>query len=161
MIRQAKKEDVPFITDIYNEAVKNSTATFDTICRSKEEMLQQLLEHTGKYVFLVEEEYEIIRGYASLSMYRPRNAFEESVELSIYIDSKYKGRGIGKRFMEKLIAYAKEQKDIHTIVSLITGDNVASIGLHERYGFIYCGQLKEIGYKFKTYLDLNFYQLFL
>ena len=98
-------------------------------------------------------------GYASLSRYRDRKAFDPAVEISIYVHKDYRGRGIGRNLMEKVLAYAAECEEIDTVISLITSENAASIHLHEVYGFEYCGQIKNAGTKFGRKLSLNAYQI--
>lgn len=158
MIRPATQQDAQQILEIYNEAVLNTTATFDLEPINIDQIKQQIKEHVGKYIFLIEQKQQQVLGYASLSLYRPRKAFSQTLELSIYVRPEQKGKGIGSKLMEALLDHAKEQPQIHSIVSLITGDNKASIKLHEKYGFSYCGKLQEVGYKFGKDLDLKFYQ---
>lgn len=100
-----------------------------------------------------------VAGYASLSRYRERKAFDPAVEISIYIHAGYRGRGIGRSLMEKTLQYAKECPQIGTVVSLITSENEVSIRLHERFGFSYCGQIRQAGVKFGRKLGLNAYQI--
>ena len=100
-----------------------------------------------------------VAGYASLSRYRDRKAFDPAVEISIYVHKDYRGRGIGRSLMEKVLAYAAECDEIDTVISLITSENAASIHLHEVYGFEYCGQIKNAGTKFGRKLSLNAYQI--
>jgi phosphinothricin acetyltransferase len=100
-----------------------------------------------------------VKGYASLSQYRERKAFDRTVEISVYIAEKYRGQGVGKALMKTIVQLAQENSAIHTVVSLIEGSNVASIHLHETLGFTYCGKLSHVGYKFDRWLDLNIYQL--
>lgn len=161
MIRFATDFDAQQILDIYNEAVQNTTATFDLKTKDISYIQQQIQDHKGIYTFLVEEQNNKIVGYASLSLYRPRKAFEQTVELSVYVHAKHKGKGVGSSLFAALLEHAKKQPKIHSIVSLITGDNTASIRLHEKYGFSCCGELKEVGHKFGKDLDLKFYQLLL
>ena len=49
-----------------------------------------------------------VAGYASLSRYRDRKAFDPAVEISIYVHKDYRGRGIGRSLMENVLAYAAE-----------------------------------------------------
>ena len=100
-----------------------------------------------------------VAGYASLSRYRDRKAFDPAVEISIYVHKDYRGRGIGRSLMENVLAYAAECEEIDTVISLITSENAASIHLHEAYGFEYCGQIKNAGTKFGRKLSLNAYQI--
>lgn len=161
MIRKADLRDIPFITKIYNDAVLNTTATFDLKTRSADEMEQWFLSHKGKHRILVYEEDEKTVAYASLSTYRERAAFDGCVELSVYVDAAYQNRGIGKQLMRQIIEAARENKEIHTIISLITFDNEPSIRMHQAFGFKYCGRIEDAGFKFGRYLHLDAYQLIL
>lgn len=159
MIRKAQKDDVKRITEIYNEAVANSAATFDLEEKSLEDRAAWMEEHKGNHPLLVYETEGTVAGYASLSSYRERKAFDATVELSVYLDSRYRGRGIGSELMEAILIEAKRREDIHTVVSVITGGNEASRKLHKNFGFRFCGTVKEAGYKFGKYLDIDTYQL--
>ena len=161
MIRKADLRDIPFITKIYNDAVLNTTATFDLETRSVDEMEQWFLSHKGKHSILVYEEGKRTIAYASLSTYRERAAFDKSVELSVYVDPVYQNHGIGSMLMGAIIDIARKNKEIHTIISLITYDNEASIQLHQTFGFQYCGRIEDAGFKFGRYLHLDAYQLIL
>ena len=159
MIRKAQKNDIKRITEIYNEAVVNSAATFDLEEKSLEDRAAWMEEHKGNHPLLVYEAEGTVVGYASLSSYRERKAFDATVELSVYLDSRYRGRGIGSQLMEAILMEAKRREDIHTVVSVITGGNEVSRKLHENFGFHFCGTVKEAGYKFGKYLDIDTYQL--
>lgn len=159
MIRKAEKRDVPELMEIYNDAILHTTATFDTEIKDMENRLAWYEEHTGNYIIYVYEEEGIVAGYASLSRYRDRRAFDPAVEISIYIHKDYRGRGIGRALMQEVLAFAKECQEIGTVISLITSENAASIHLHEEFGFSYCGRLLDVGVKFGKKLSLNAYQI--
>jgi len=142
MIRRAVLQDIPALMDIYNEAILHTTATFDTEVKDMENRKAWFAEHNGRYVIYVDVEDGKVAGYASLSRYRDRKAFDPAVEISIYVHKDYRGRGIGRSLMENVLAYAAECEEIDTVISLITSENAASIHLHEAYGFEYCGQIK-------------------
>lgn len=159
MIRRARRRDIPELMDIYNDAILHTTATFDTETKDMENRTAWFEEHVGNYVIYVYEEAGRVAGYASLSRYRDRKAFDSAVEISIYIHKDYRGRGIGGRLMEETLAYAKACEQIETVISLITSENEVSIRLHEHFGFSYCGQIKNAGVKFGKKLSLNAYQI--
>ena len=159
MIRRAERRDIPALMDIYNEAILHTTATFDTEIKDMENRNAWFEEHTGCYVIYVYEKDGVIAGYASLSRYRDRRAFDPAVEISIYIHKDYRGCGIGRELMEQTLAYAKQCPEIGTVISLITSENETSIHLHEVCGFAYCGQIRNAGVKFGKTLSLNAYQI--
>ena len=100
-----------------------------------------------------------VAGYASLSSYREKEAYCSTVELSIYIAPKYRGRGVASALMEFILEKARADDSIHTVVSVITSGNVASSRLHEKFGFTFCGCIREVGMKFGNYLDIDNYSL--
>ncbi|PZU43082.1 MAG: N-acetyltransferase, partial [Sphingomonas sp.] len=82
------------------------------------------------------------------------------VEHSVYVREGFSGKGIGKLILSELIEVAKKQK-LHTIIGLIDTDNAGSIAFHEKFGFEKAGVLKEAGYKFEKWLDVQLMQLLL
>lgn len=157
-IRKAREEDISQLQDIYNEAILHTVATFDTEIKDRKDREKWFAEHTGKYVIFVWEQDGIVKGYSSLSRYRDRKAFDGTVEISVYIGADYRGQGIGEALMKEALSYAESADGIEEVVSLITGENKISIALHEKLGFVYCGQFRNVGEKLGRKLDLNFYQ---
>lgn len=160
LIRKAQLSDLPQLKDIYNESVLHSTATFDLHPRDDADRLTWFQAHQGgKYLLLVYEIDDVIAGYASLSRYRERPAFDGAAEISIYLHPDFRGQHIGSQLMQKILAFAEQQPDIDTVVSLITSENAVSIHLHETFGFMPCGIIRKCGKKFGRYLDLSIYQI--
>ena len=85
--------------------------------------------------------------------YRPRPAYRDTVENSIYIHPDFIGRGIGKRLLPALVAEC-EIRDLRQMIAVV-GDsaNLASIRLHQRCGFQLTGTLRSVGYKHGRWLD--------
>ena len=148
-IRKAQEADLPALLDIYNYEVEHGTATFDLHPMTMKERRAWFDEHPGgRYILLAAIEDGRAVGYASLSPYREKEAYAATVELSIYVDVAYRGRGIADQLMQELLSYAKAREDVHTIVSVITEGNEVSVRLHEKYGFLHCGCIHEVGVKF-------------
>jgi phosphinothricin acetyltransferase len=103
--------------------------------------------------YLVAASGHRILGYAYAAPYRPRPAYRYSVEDSIYIDPAETGRGIGKLLMAALIRGCEEAGRRQMIAVIGDSANVASIKLHERFGFRYAGVFREVGFKFDRWLD--------
>lgn len=102
---------------------------------------------------------EIVVGYASLSPYREKEAYASTVELSIYIHQDYRRRGIATALMRAILELAKEDGRTHLVVSVITSGNEASARLHERFGFTFCGTMRDVGMKFGVYQAIDNYTL--
>ncbi|GET33195.1 L-methionine sulfoximine/L-methionine sulfone acetyltransferase [Prolixibacter bellariivorans] len=159
-IRMASGADVPTITRIYNHAVLHSLTTFDTVPLSEEERRMWLAMHNEDYPVLVAQVDEEVVGYASLSKWSEKQAYDQTVQFSIYLDENFRGQGIGLRLSESILKYAKEQ-GIHSVISLISEGNEVSFALHRKLGFHLMGVMKEAGRKFDRYIDVHFYQLLL
>lgn len=159
IIRKASEEDIVQLMDIYNEAILHTTATFDMEEKSIKNRQNWFYEHQGKYALLVAVEGSKVLGFASLSPYRERAAYSMTLEDAIYIRKENRGEKIGQALLERLIAFARQEDTIHSIVSMITAENEASNHIHKKAGFTYCGSIRQAGQKFGRYLDLNIYQL--
>ncbi len=160
IIRTAKEEDMPELLDIYNYEIEHGFATFDLTPKTMEERMVWFRDHNvGNHPLIVAEEDNRAVGYASLSSYRPKEAYKTTVELSIYVNKDYRRKGIAGKLAAAIIELARNNEDVHTVISVITGGNEASVLLHENLGFTYCGTMKEMGMKFGKMLDIINYQL--
>lgn len=159
-IRKAEARDMPELLAIYNYEVEHGTATFDLHTKTMAERMEWFHAHNhGNHLLIVADIDGKAAGYASLSPYRDKEAYAATVELSVYVDPHYRRHGIARRLMAELLAVAKERSDIHTVISVITDGNDASVALHEDFGFVYCGTMKEVGKKFGKMLGIVNYQL--
>lgn len=158
-IRNGRLEDAADLLEIMNYEITHNTATFDLQEKAPEEW-QRWMEAHGRdnHPLLVAEEDGRTVGYASLSPYREKEAYRTTVELSIYIHPAYRRRGIARALMEAILAAAKQDPLTHTVVSVITGENAASIRLHEQMGFRYSGTLHAVGLKFGRWQDIVNYE---
>lgn len=157
MIRPATEKDVPAITEIYNDAILNSVATFDTELKTVEDRLQWLNNHDTMHPVIVAESDGKVLGWASLSRWSERAAYDTTAEVSLYVDKDYRNQGIGKRLLEMLTLEGKTV-GLHSLIARITEGNEKSFYLHELFGFEDVGTLKEIGKKFGNYLDVRIMQ---
>ncbi|MEL6931236.1 MAG: N-acetyltransferase family protein, partial [Cyanobacteria bacterium J06600_6] len=108
----------------------------------------------------IENEHGVLMGFATYGAFRAWAAYKYSVEHSVYVDTRFRGQGIGKRLLIELVELAIQQ-DYHTIIGGIDAENETSIALHKSLDFVYCGTIKQVGFKFDRWLDLDFYQLIL
>ncbi|MFR5602545.1 MAG: N-acetyltransferase family protein [Lachnospiraceae bacterium] len=160
IVRIAKEQDMKALLDIYNYEVEHGVATFDLEPKTMEERMEWFYAHNiGNHPLIVAEEDGRVAGYASLSAYRDKEAYAATVELSVYIDPEYRGRGVATMLMKEILEEARRRTDIRTVVSVITSGNDASIRLHEKFDFIYCGSMTQVGEKFGRMLGVDYYQL--
>lgn len=155
-------EQAPEILEIFNEAIMNTTGLYDYKPRTKE-MMERWFETKQKGNHPVLGAFGddgTLAGFASYGSFRAWPAYKYSVEHSIYVHHNQRGRGLGKLLLAALIEAATRQ-DYHTMIGGIDSANTASVRLHLRLGFTHCASIKQAGYKFGRWLDLEFYQLIL
>ena len=150
------------ILAILNEAITNSTALYDYKPRTMAMMDTWFdAKFKGNYpVIGAVDETGRLFGFASYGMFRERPAYKYTVEHSVYVDSECRGRGVGRLLLEALIERARAQ-NYHVLIGGIDGDNAVSIEMHRKFGFTFCGEIREAGFKFGRWLHLHFYQLIL
>ena len=154
LFRASTDSDVAAIAAIYAHYVLHTTASFETeppeaaeIARRRAQVVEIGLP------WLVAEVDGVVAGYAYAGRYRPRAAYRFTVEDSIYIHPEYTGQGLGAGLLERVIA-ACEQWGGRQMVAVIGGsDNLASIRLHQRFGFRHAGLLRSAGFKFGRWAD--------
>ncbi|MEX2327986.1 MAG: N-acetyltransferase family protein [Pseudomonadales bacterium] len=153
-IRHAIRHDLPALTEIYNYYVCNTPITFDVSPfepHEREPWLNQFTENTRHQLLVVSQD-GIVNGYASSAPLRPKQAYETSVECTIYLRPGSVGQGLGKQLYSALFSILADQ-DIHRCYGIITLPNEASIRLHHAFGFKEVARLTEVGRKFDRYWD--------
>ena len=148
------------ILDIFNDAILNSTALYEYKPRTPE-VIAAWFENKkrGNYpvIGLVTESGELM-GFGSYGAFRAFPGYKYTVEHSVYVAAKYRGRGAGKLLLQEIVRYAREQ-NYHLLIGVIDSQNTVSINLHKRLGFQHAGTIKQSGFKFGRWLDVDFYQL--
>lgn len=156
-IRLATLNDIPAITEIYNEAVIHTRNTFDTVPKTIAERMQWYHHHMPRYPILVAVERGEVVGFASVSPWSDRPAYGRTVIASEYIGLDYRGQGIGKKLLLALLDAAYEA-GFHTVMGNVYAGNAISLRMVESIGFRTVGLLKEVGFKFDEWLDVYLVQ---
>lgn len=154
-VRCADAADLPALTAIYNHYVEHSAATFD-IEPYTVELRRAWFDHysaSGPYRLLVAEAGGEIVGYASSSRFRPRRAYDTSVEVTVYLKAGVTGGGIGSALYERLFDDLRDEP-LHRAYAVIALPNPASVALHRRFGFVDVGTMTEVGRKFDQWWDV-------
>lgn len=142
---------------LYNAYVLASTATFSIAPLNQGEMDKLLfsgLERFPSYAIVVDGEFA---GYVMLNRYKPREAYDLTAEVTIYLDAYFHGKGIGKKAMDHIEAFAKESK-FNALLGVICAENETSIQMFEKRGYFRCAHFKEVGKKFDRLLDIYIYE---
>jgi len=156
-IRAADVNDLPGITDIYNDAVLHTAATFDTETKTPEQQKAWFASHGRLHPIRVAEQNGSIIAWASLSRWSDRCAYDLTVEVSVYVHKDFRGKGIGRQLLQA-VTHAGKEAGVHCILSRITEGNAVSIHLHEALGYTHIGVMRQAGKKFGKYLDVYMMQ---
>jgi phosphinothricin acetyltransferase len=151
-IRRAHNADLASIVAILNPYIMNTTITFDTEPYTAETRQPwfNMFSEQGRHQCLVAEYDQKIIGYANSGIFKPKRAYDTSVEVSVYRAPDVNIRGVGKALYNALFSSLNDT-DIHRAYAYITLPNEASIALHRKFGFTEAGLLSDAGRKFGQY----------
>jgi phosphinothricin acetyltransferase len=156
---RCREDHLGAIRAIFNDAILNTTALYEYQPRSEATILAwwQAKQQAGYPVLGVEHADGSLAGFASWGPFRVFPAFKYTVEHSVYVAAESRGVGIGRRLLEAVVAEGVRQ-DVHLLVGAIDATNAASIALHRSLGFEHSGTIREAGFKFGRWLDLDLWQ---
>ena len=138
-IREMRHEDGERVIEIYAQAVEEGTSTFQNDCPSFDEWSKGHLQDCR---FVTVADGKVV-GYCSLGPTSAREAYRGVVEVSIYFDRDYRGKGLGKKLLQHLITES-EKKGYWCLYSAIFSINTTSIALHKKLGFREIGTREKI-----------------
>lgn len=142
---------------IYDWYIENATATFHTEPITPEQLQEFIFINHPLYKSYLIYGDDILAGYCFLTYHKKRPAYDRTAEISIYLKPEFSGKGIGKAALRYLEDVAKEV-GLKNLVGVITGDNLSSMALFEKAGFVKCAHFKNVGEKFGKVLDVVAYQ---
>ena len=154
----ATKQDLNRIVEIYNWAIENTSATFDTDRKTIQSQLGWFESHDEKHPVIVARENGRVLAWGSISPWSDRCAYSGTGEISFYVDPDFHRKGIGFNILKRLIEIGKE-KNFRTLVSRIAGKSEASVHLHKKLGFSNIGTMKNVGKKFGEIIDVHLMQI--
>ncbi|MFZ0529187.1 MAG: N-acetyltransferase family protein [Propionicimonas sp.] len=160
-IRPGGPADLPALLAIYNEAVENTTASWDLRPWTPVEHARWYAakaEH-GHPLLVAEIDGQVV-GYAAYGPFRAKAGFASTMEHSVYVAPDHQGRGLGRALLVAIIDAARDD-GLHALIGGLSADNEASLALHRSLGFVEVGRLPEVGRKFDRWLDLVLVQLIL
>ena len=161
VIRDAVSADAAGILPMYNYAVRETTAIFDTGESDLPGRAAWLEKREGAgFPVLIAEIDGMIAGFASFGEFRAWDGYRFTVEHSIYVAPDRHREGIGRALLAALIERARAAGK-HAMVAGVESGNTGSIALHRALGFREVGRMPQVAEKFGRWLDLVFLQLLL
>lgn len=153
-IRTGKLADVSSITDIFNYYIEHSNARFEESPLSLDNRLKwfsQFKPDSRHQIHVASDNGKLI-GFACSQPYRAMAAFDETVEVTVYLAPFIQGKGVGSKLYEKLFS-AIQAHGVHRVLSGVALPNEASIALHKRFGFREVGVFNEYAKKNGEYIS--------
>jgi len=159
MLRPVEAKDAQAIVDIYNYYIEHTAVTFEEETLNVDDMLLRInkIGQVG-HIWLVAELNNKVVGYAYSAPWRERSAYRFSCEITVYLSSEAKGKGLGTSLYQALFVQLKNM-DIKTVIGGITLPNDASIALHEKLGMEKVAHFTDVGLKFNQWLDVGYWQV--
>lgn len=160
-IREVSVDDTAQLLEIYALYVRDTAISFEYTVPSIEEFHKRVLRILQKYPYLVAEEDGKVLGYAYADEFKGREAFNWTVETSIYVESGCRNSGIGRKLYDALeqelrlrgfnsmcacIAFTDDSQDPY----LTNG----SVNFHEKQGFSLVAHFHRCGWKFSRWYDM-------
>ena len=153
MIREANINDLESILNIYNQGIEDRIATLETEPKDILYMKEWFEQHKERYKVIVAEQQRKILGWSSLNLFNNRCAYAGVADLSVYIASEYRGKGIGSLLLTEIEEFAKEN-DFHKIVLFTFPFNKLGQGLYHKKGYREVGIFKNQGILDGQYVDV-------
>lgn len=154
VIRESRDGDLAEIHEIYAHHVLTGTASFELAPPDAAEIARrrEVTLATG-YPYFVAEIDGRVAGYSYAGPYRPRPAYRDTVENSVYVADWAQRRGVARTLLKALIAACEAAGRRQMIAVIGDSAHTASIRLHETLGFAHIGTLRSVGYKHDRWLD--------
>jgi phosphinothricin acetyltransferase len=159
-IRPATRADLPGLVALYNHYVEHSHVTFDveTFTVATRTPWFDQFDATGPLRLLVAGRPGEPVAYACSTPFKPKAAYEISVETTVYVHPDHVGRGLGRRVYTALLDGLADT-GLHGAYGAIALPNRESVSLHDKLGFRHVGTLREVGRKFGRLWDVGWYEL--
>ena len=156
-IRTVELEDAEQLVNIYRPYVENTAITFDYTVPSVHEFEEKISKSIQRYPFLVAIEGNDILGYAYASEFYPKDAYKWTAEITIYLDEKARGKGVGEKLYSELEKQLYD-RGMCRLTSCIAYPDEGSVSFHEKRGFRKVAHFEKVGYKFNRWYDVVWYQ---
>ncbi len=148
MIRPARSTDAPAIAAIWNDAIRNTTITFNPVEKTVDEVAGLIATDC-----LIWDHDDRVLGFARYFPFRGGEGYRFTVEHTVMLHADGHGQGGGRALMNALCAHAKAAGK-HTMFAGCSAENAGAVRFHAKLGFQEVATLPEVGFKFGRWIDL-------
>jgi phosphinothricin acetyltransferase len=143
-VRAAGPSDAEPIALIYNQGIEDRIATLETELRTPEERRAWMAARGPRHPVIIAEADGQVIGWGSLNAFNPRAAYQHVADFSVYVERGWRGKGAGRRLLERLIELARDL-GYHKLMLSAFPFNESGVALYERTGFTTVGICREMG----------------
>jgi len=162
MIRPATADDAQAVAGIWNPIIRNTLVTFNSVEKTPDELSVMFREKAAQgYAFFVAQDDDAeVLGFATYGQFRGGAGYRDTMEHTIILHEKARGRGVGRILMLAIEDHARA-RGAHSIFAGVSAQNPDAIAFHAALGYVKAARLPEVGNKFGQWLDLVLMQKFL
>lgn len=159
IIRPAEEGDIPSINALSNWAIRETVAHF-ALREDPDEVMLRLFRGTrDMHPWLVAlDSSGAFLGYARSGQWKTREAYDWTVEISVYVLVNHHAKGVGRALYERLFAVLRTQ-GYRTLLAGITLPNEPSVRLHESMGMRKVGEFPRVGFKFGSWHAVGYWSI--
>ncbi len=156
-LRLATVSDAQALVEIYRPYVEETSITLEYEVPSVEEFAGRICEYSSEFPYIVCECDGKPVGYAYAHRYKARFGYRFCAELSVYIDTTHRSKGLGKRMYGALIELLTEM-GYKNLYGVVTNPNPPSFALHTSMGFCESGREHLAGFKKGVWRDVVLFE---
>jgi L-amino acid N-acyltransferase YncA len=153
VVRMAAAADAEPICAIHNQGIADRLATLDVTPRTADGVRDWLERRERRHPVVVAAIGGDVIGWGSLNPFNPRPAYDHVVDFSIYVERTWRGQGVGRQLLDRLIQLAQDG-GFHKMVLAALAHNKAGLALYARAGFTPVGTYHEQGQLDGTWVDV-------
>jgi phosphinothricin acetyltransferase len=157
-IRFAEPQDAAAIQAIYAPNVESTAISFELVPPTVEDMAERIARIAPQFPWLVCEIDGQVAGYVYACSHRERAAYRWAVDVTVYVDTAHRRRGVGRALYTSLLELLRQQGYSKAYAG-ITLPNPGSVGVHEVMGFEPVAVYRGVGYKLGRWRDVGWWQL--
>jgi phosphinothricin acetyltransferase len=144
-IRPARSDDAPALREIFNDAVEDGLATFDSALRSIEDQkrLIAIAEQDSQHPLFVAELRNWVCGVVSIEPHEERVHGGEIGEVTVFVRRSFRSYGIGRQLM-RVVQTEAARLGYRKLIGRVLSDNEESlrlckvtgwrvVGIHEQH----------------------------
>lgn len=154
IIRPCERSDLQSVGDLWNQAIRETLITFNSVEKTAEDMADLLTEkrRLGQG-FFVAENAGVVVGFAVYGQFRNGIGYAPTMEHSIFLSPGARGKGAGRALMTMMEDFAATS-GVHSMWAGVSSANPAGRDFHAALGYAEIATLREVGYKWGRWLDL-------